>query len=205
MAATEHADDAMEEDTRKEEEDEDEDEDGVYSDDEDDDDDSDEDEDDEEEEEAEMPDEKTMKAIMKLEESLEDNPAGYTVHAKLVRLLRAAGGLKQRLRDAREAMSARFPLNETQWREWISDEVRDTKGKPTKRGKIVGGLFERATADYLSVPLWLGYAEFSLDQGWDTAQRRQLYERALSVAGQGLTHYLFISQLNFRPFVPEPT
>jgi hypothetical protein len=24
-------------------------------------------------------------------------------------------------------MSARFPLNESQWREWISDEVKATK------------------------------------------------------------------------------
>jgi hypothetical protein len=32
----------------------------------------------------------------------------------------------------------------------------------------------------------LGYAEFSLDQGWDMDRRRQLYERALSVAVGGL-------------------
>ena len=95
-----------------------------------------------------------------------------------MRLLRDAN-LRERLRDAREAMSSRFPLNETQWREWIADEVRHTKGKREARATVVGALFERAVADYVSVALWLGYAEFSLDQDWDHDRRRELYERAL--------------------------
>jgi hypothetical protein len=169
--------------------------DGIYSDDPDgsDDDSSDDSSGDENgDDDVELPDERTLTAIMKLERSLEDNPASYAAHNKLVRLLRdvsrVGGSLKRRLADAREAMSARFPLHEAQWREWISDEVVATRGKGgSRRAKVVGGLFERAVGDYLSVPLWLGYAEFSLDQGWDEDRRRQLYESALSVAGLHFT------------------
>ena len=167
--------------------------DGVYSDDDSDDDDDDDDDSDSDssdpDEDVELPDEQTLTTIMKLEKSLEDNPTSYATHNKLVRVLReaAGGALKRRLRAARESMSARFPLNETQWREWIADEVRATRGKRSRRAKTVGRLFERAVSDYLSVPLWLGYAEFSLDQGWDTTRRRELYERALSIAGLHFT------------------
>ena len=33
--------------------------------------------------------------------------------------------LRQRLRDAREAMSEEFPLPEALWKEWISDELKE--------------------------------------------------------------------------------
>ena len=130
-----------------------------------------------------MPDESATAKIMKLERRLESDPGDYGAHVQLCASLREWPSLRRRLRDAREAFAERFPLNETQWREWISDEVRATKGRRKRRGKVVGALFERAVADYQSVALWLGYAEFSLDQGWDVPARRSLYERALELAG----------------------
>ena len=134
--------------------------------------------------EVEMPSEEAMDSIMKLERVIAsgDGANDFHAHSKLVAALRVAG-LKQRLRDAREAMSAKFPLDETRWREWISDEVRATTRTRRKRREIVGPLFERALADFVSVPIWLGYAEFSLDQDWDDERRRALYERAVAVAG----------------------
>lgn len=134
-----------------------------------------------------LPDDETMTAIMRLERAVEENPVHYEAHDALVQLLRACAVFKRRLRAAREAMAARFPLNEQRWREWIADEVRASRGKPGRRAKVVGALFERAVNDYVSVPLWLGYAEFSLDQGWDAGARRVLYERAVAVAGQHFT------------------
>ena len=74
-------------------------------------------------------------------------------------------------------MSARFPLNESQWREWISDEVKATKGKPSRRAKIVGALFERAVNDYLSVPLWLGPAPPPYLRPWSLCLKRPLLVR----------------------------
>ena len=138
---------------------------------------------DEGDEDVAMPDESAMAKIMKLERRLESDPGDYGAHVQLCASLREWPSLRRRLRDAREAFAERFPLNETQWREWISDEVRATKGRRKRRGKVVGALFERAVADYQSVALWLGYAEFSLDQGWDVPARRSLYERALELAG----------------------
>ena len=134
-----------------------------------------------------MPDESAMDKIMKLERRLESDPGDYAAHVQLCASLREWPSLRRRLGDAREAFATRFPLNETQWREWISDEVRWTKGRRKRRGKVVGALFERAVTDYQSVALWLGYAEFSLDQGWDTETRRRLYERALELAGLHFT------------------
>ena len=98
-----------------------------------------------------MPDESATAKIMKLERRLESDPGDYGAHVQLCASLREWPSLRRRLRDAREAFAERFPLNETQWREWISDEVRATKGRRKRRGKVVGALFERAVADYQSV------------------------------------------------------
>jgi hypothetical protein len=128
-----------------------------------------------------------MDRVMRAEEAVAKDASEWGAHDRLVRLLREAN-LRERLREAREAMSARFPLDETRWREWIADEVRLTKGKRARRGEIVGGLFDRATREILSVPLWLGYLEFSLDQDWDPERRRELYERAAELAGRHFVH-----------------
>ena len=125
-----------------------------------------------------MPDESATAKIMKLERRLESDPGDYGAHVQLCASLREWPSLRRRLRDAREAFAVRFPLNEKQWREWISDAVRATKGRRKRRGKVVGALFERAVADYQSVALWLGYAEFSLDQGWDVPAQVPVRARA---------------------------
>ena len=133
--------------------------------------------------ELDMPDESTMDRIMKLERVVANTPARYNAHVALIRELRAAK-LRERARRAREAFAGSFALNENQWREWIADEVAETKGKKNARGEIVGPLFERAVTDVPgAVALWLGYFEFSMDQDWESERRRALYERALESAG----------------------
>jgi hypothetical protein len=38
----------------------------------------------------------------------------------------------------------------------VKSGANPPRGKASKRAKVVGGLFERAVTDYLSVPLWRG-------------------------------------------------
>ena len=95
-----------------------------------------------------MPDESATAKIMKLERRLESDPGDYGAHVQLCASLREWPSLRRRLRDAREAFAERFPLNETQWREWIADEVRHTKGKREARATVVGALFERAVSTF---------------------------------------------------------
>ena len=134
--------------------------------------------------ELDMPDESTMDRIMKLERVVAETPARYNAHVALIRELRGAK-LRERARRAREAFAGSFALNESQWHEWIADEVTDAKGKKkTQMREMVGPLFERAVRDTPgSVSLWLGYFEFSMDQDWESEPRRALYERALECAG----------------------
>ena len=134
--------------------------------------------------ELDMPDESTMDRIMKLERVVAETPARYNAHVALIRELRGAK-LRERARRAREAFAGSFALNESQWHEWIADEVTDAKGKKkTQMREMVGPLFERAVRDTPgSVSLWLGYFEFSMDQDWESETRRALYERALESAG----------------------
>ena len=63
-----------------------------------------------------------LAAVMALEQSLQTHPEDYNLHAQYVALLRRCG-VRARLREAREAQAARFPLTEHMWRDWIDDEV----------------------------------------------------------------------------------
>jgi hypothetical protein len=93
--------------------------------------------------------------------------------------------LRSRVRAAREAQAARFPLTEALWRQWIEDEVdaaercvlaafrarrrqqRHLLARPNPRDvacsaedvDAIEALYERALRDYLSVPLWTSYIE----------------------------------------------
>ncbi|MDB9925124.1 hypothetical protein OAD67_02560 [bacterium] len=135
-----------------------------------------------------LPSESTMDKIMRLERVLTDTPTKYNGHVHLIRELRTAK-LKERLREARQAFSDRFALNPIQWREWISDEIANTKGRKQKRAEIVGPLFEKAvTENPNATELWLGYFEYTMDQDWDSDTRRGLYERALECAGADFEH-----------------
>lgn len=61
--------------------------------------------------------------------------------------------MKERLREARTAMQALFPLGEQLWLDWVGDELEGVAGEediPRLRA-----LLEEAVGDYLSIPLWL--------------------------------------------------
>lgn len=49
-------------------------------------------------------------------------------------------------------MQERFPLAQSLWLEWLADEVEGDAEPPR-----VTALYELATADYLSIPIWADY------------------------------------------------
>jgi hypothetical protein len=63
-----------------------------------------------------------LAAVMALEQSLQTHPYDYALHAQYVALLRRCG-LRGRVRAARDAQAALFPLTEQQWRERVEDEI----------------------------------------------------------------------------------
>jgi hypothetical protein len=57
----------------------------------------------------------------------------------------------EKLREARERMSVRFPLPPDLWLEWLRDEVSISMNTDTEKKRVMA-LFERATKDYLGSP-----------------------------------------------------
>ncbi|CAI9765278.1 unnamed protein product [Fraxinus pennsylvanica] len=123
-----------------------------------------------------------------LELELYNNPSNYDSHVQYIKLLRKQGDI-DKLRQAREAMSALFPLSPEMWREWAKDETTMCSGEDAFLE--VEKLFEQGLSDYLSVALWCDYLNFV--QEYDTSVRecstigiskaRNLFERAITAAG----------------------
>jgi hypothetical protein len=65
--------------------------------------------------------------------------------------------MKARVKSARQAMYARFPLAETLWREWLDDEI-DVATSPAGATEVEH-LFQQAVQDYLSINLWAKYLQ----------------------------------------------
>ena len=97
-----------------------------------------------------------MHAILALEGRLEANPNLYDAHVQLIEVLRRCR-MRERLREARRAMQARFPLTEALWAEWAADEIEAAQGPEDVQR--IQALFEDAVQDYLSIPLWCQYIE----------------------------------------------
>ncbi|KAI4375822.1 hypothetical protein MLD38_013646 [Melastoma candidum] len=127
-----------------------------------------------------------------LESQLSSNPLNYDAHAQYVKLLRKMGEV-QKLRQAREAMCALFPLTPTMWQEWARDEASLT----TELGgdARIEGLYEQAVKDYLSIPLWLDYINFVQEKCPSVrecspdglSKARNLFESALTASGLHIT------------------
>ncbi|XP_058789545.1 squamous cell carcinoma antigen recognized by T-cells 3-like [Phymastichus coffea] len=121
--------------------------------------------------------------IKRLESVLAQNPYDYETHVQLIGTLHKMGEL-DRLRIARENMSAKYPLSPEIWLSWLRDEM---KVAVTLEQKIsITELCERATHDYLSVEIWLEYLQFSMGLGTEKEmieKIRHLFERALTAAG----------------------
>ncbi|KAF8016112.1 hypothetical protein BT93_H1598 [Corymbia citriodora subsp. variegata] len=130
--------------------------------------------------------------IEALESELYNNPSNYDAHLQYIRLVRKTGDLNK-LRQAREAMSALFPLTPTMWQEWARDEASLMVG--VDGYAVIEKLYDRGVSDYLSVPLWYDYINFVQENdpsvcecsvaGVSTA--RNLFERALTAAGLHVT------------------
>jgi len=97
-----------------------------------------------------------MNLIMELEARLERNPSDYDAHIQFIQVLRKCG-MKERIREARRAMQAIFPLNESLWLDWIADEL-ETVTSEEDLPKIMR-LLEQAHQDYMSVDLWTQHVE----------------------------------------------
>ncbi|PNF41960.1 Squamous cell carcinoma antigen recognized by T-cells 3 [Cryptotermes secundus] len=128
-------------------------------------------------------DEEYEKQASELEKKVEQNPYDYNAYIELIKLLQKIAEI-ERLRKAREMMSRHFPLTTELWISWLQDEI-NIAASDAERSAIVE-LFERAVQDYLSVDLWLEYAQFSignmgLQDGVKTV--RNTFERALTAAG----------------------
>ncbi|XP_070573008.1 squamous cell carcinoma antigen recognized by T-cells 3-like [Ptychodera flava] len=125
-------------------------------------------------------------AITALEGQVSANPFQYDLHVQLIKLLRKEGEL-DRLRQARERMHQLFPMNEDLWLEWLKDEIGVSS---EDRRENIMSLFERAANDYMSVPIWLEYVQYSIGSLGDAdgmTKIRNVYERAITAVGLHLT------------------
>ena len=109
---------------------------------------------------SDMPDidvsEEEMKTIIGLDTRLENNKYDYDAHTMLIQVLRRCG-MRERLREARNAMHAIFPMTETMWLEWIEDEVQKIEREEDVNRVMT--LMKTSLGDYMSVSLWLQYFE----------------------------------------------
>lgn len=75
---------------------------------------------------------------------------------QLIQVLRKCK-LRERLRQARQRMHDLFPFNESQWMDWINDEMAAISSQDDI--DRIKALFHVAVQDYISVPLWESYLE----------------------------------------------
>lgn len=97
-----------------------------------------------------------MNAIIELEARLEAHPADYDAYVVFIDVLRRCG-MRERLKEVRRAMQARFPLSESLWLDWVTDEL-DAVASEEDIAKIES-LLETAHNDYLSIALWIQHLE----------------------------------------------
>ncbi|OIT07338.1 PREDICTED: squamous cell carcinoma antigen recognized by T-cells 3 [Nicotiana attenuata] len=126
--------------------------------------------------------------IQALQTELLNNPSNYDAHVQYIKALRKQGDI-EKLRQAREAMNAIFPLSFEMWQEWTKDETSLSSGPEAL--PAIEKLFERGVSDYLSVALWCDYLSFVQEHDQSVRTRsvggiskaRNLFERALVAAG----------------------
>ncbi|KAF3781356.1 Squamous cell carcinoma antigen recognized by T-cells 3 [Nymphaea thermarum] len=126
--------------------------------------------------------------IKTLERVVQDSPNDYDAQVKYIKSLRKAGEI-EKLRAARESMSAMFPLTPTMWQEWASDE--SSLSTSPEALTTVENIYERGVQEYLSIPLWCNYLSFIQEYNESVskltidgvAKMRDLFEQALTSGG----------------------
>ena len=97
-----------------------------------------------------------MNLIIQLEAMMDQNPESYDAYVQFIDVLRRCK-MKERLREVRKAMQARFPLSESLWLDWILDELDSVTGEEDILK--VEALLEESHKDYLSIALWIQHLE----------------------------------------------
>lgn len=92
-----------------------------------------------------------MNLIIQLESKLEENPSLYDAYVQFIDVLRRCK-MTERLREVRRGMHARFPLSESLWLDWITDELEAITGEEDI--PKIEALLAEAQNDYLSIALW---------------------------------------------------
>lgn len=93
-----------------------------------------------------------MNLIIQLEAKLEEDPSIYDAYVQFIDVLRRCK-MMERLREVRRAMHERFPLSESLWLDWITDELESISGEEDI--PKIEDLLDSAQNDYLSISLWI--------------------------------------------------
>ncbi|CAL8071274.1 unnamed protein product [Calicophoron daubneyi] len=104
-------------------------------------------------------DQELLEKVKRLQTQLEENPNDYDSHNELIVTLKKLGNLDE-LRQARENMSAVYPLSPALWLDWIRDERNIAT--TVEEQKNIERLFRRAISDYEDVNLWLEYCQYAI-------------------------------------------
>ncbi|KAJ9090555.1 Squamous cell carcinoma antigen recognized by T-cells 3 [Entomophthora muscae] len=92
------------------------------------------------------------------------NPYQYQSHSEIITLYRELG-LYNELEQARFAMKAVFPLDQTLWLDWLNDEIQLASSLEEHKKTIA--LFDVAVEDYLAIPIWESYLDFLVERFTD--------------------------------------
>lgn len=104
-------------------------------------------------------------------EQYEKDRTSYENNYKLVNCLKYLN-MPEETELIREEMHKLYPLTESMWLDWIKDAKRDAKD--TDGIHKVLSLYERASADYLSIAIWKSFVEYTVelfDNQWENMDR----------------------------------
>ncbi|KAJ8962585.1 hypothetical protein NQ318_000978 [Aromia moschata] len=114
-----------------------------------------------------------------LERELDSNKYLYDAHVEIVQVYRKLSDLNS-MRAAYQRFHECYPLTPKLWLEWLRDEIRIAN--TTEEQKRLFSLFDKAVDDYLSVELWVEYAQYSIGLS-NLETTRSILERGLTSAG----------------------
>ncbi|CAH0550896.1 unnamed protein product [Brassicogethes aeneus] len=156
---------------------------------------------------SENDDEETEKIKMakaeQLERTISSNKYDYDAHIELVQLYRQLTDFKS-MSEAYERFHECFPLTPKLWLAWINDEISVATSEQKEH---IFELFDKAVEDYLSVELWIEYAQYSIGAS-GLEKTRLIIERGLTAAGlhatKGCLLWDTLRELEFAHFSLAP-